>query len=152
MQNLRKDLLRSCSKDMNKEPSDLINTILQDSGKTVWLLSPDFNVLWHSDNIEEVTGRSGSYYGGDYEYQMPQLRAFIESLCEGSYSKCSSVFKQGIREYEVVAHPIVTEGQVTGYVVTLTEGFKAKLRKLIEKQKVRENKLCQISGSLPQLS
>jgi len=152
IETLRKDLLRTCTKDMDKEPSEVINKVLDGSGKSIWLLSPQLDVLWHSDNTPQITGRGGSYLGYDYEFQMSGLRDFISDMCLDQREKRKAIFKQGIKEYEIICDPIVTEGQIQGYIVTLSEGLRSKLAQFLEKQRVREHNLCQIavhSKSLP---
>lgn len=148
---LRKELLRDCARSIGKEPSEFFNTLYTGSRESLWLLSKDLDVVWHSDNAGEVIGLGGEYIGSPFVVHIPQIKEVIGAM-KGSPIEVKGTV-QGInnKEYEVVCYPLSTEGQITGYIVTLSEGFKVRLTQFLDKQKVREDNLCQIVSSLPQL-
>jgi len=145
---LRKTLLRECAREFDREPSDFFNALYAGSNTTVWLVSRELEVVWHSDNANEIMGIEESLLGLSYDKYLPSLAGVITSLSALPVEYRGTIHSACGKEFEIVCYPLSADGATTGYVVTLSEGFKAKLTQFLERQKLREERLCQIVSSV----
>lgn len=140
------DVVRSYAKNLDKEPSDFINTISSDCQKAVWLLTEDLEVVWYSDYTYTLTDCLAGFRGLDYNHQLPNMTEFLQKLTsEGAPS--SSTYHGKSSDYDVVCYPTNDGDKDKGYIITLSKGIRSKLSNLIDSSKGRNEKLCSLNLS-----
>lgn len=131
--------MRKDTSDSVESLEEMFDALARSTGKVVWRVSRDssnnIKVDWRSDNTPE------SLLSRESLPMVNGLLFFIDKLTLNSLDTPTTYNCCG-KDYEVVCSLIDKNNRGKGYIITLSRCIRTRILGLLDKQKIRNEKLC----------